>query len=80
MSYLDRQYISLITGEDFSPYIHNQDDLDKFQKMCELQEKCVGLTAGECIEDIVDALNLSRELKGISQRVKYIGKQNPQMN
>lgn len=79
MSYLDRQYIST-SGHDYTPYINNAEDFEKFEEMIEHENKCIGVPAEQCIEDIVAFLNIGRELMGIEHKVIYIGKQNPQMN
>lgn len=79
MSFLDKQYVTL-SGHDFTPYVHNQDDLDVFNKLLEHEEKCIDVPAEDCIEDIMAFLNLARQLQGIEKEVIYIGKQNPQLN
>lgn len=79
MSYLDKQYIAP-SGHDFTPYVHTPEDVEKFEKMSELEMQCIGVPAKECINQVVESLNLGRELQGIEHKVIYIGQQNPELN
>lgn len=79
MSYLDKQYISL-SGYDFTPYIHNQDDVDKFERVLYLEERIQDIPVKGCIEQVVELVNLMRDLYGITGKFIYIGKQNPALN
>lgn len=79
MSFQNKQYIA-VSGHDFTPYIHTQEDVDKFEKMCELESKTVGVPVKDCINEVVEALNLGRELQGIKHKVIYLGEQDPKNN
>lgn len=79
MSFQDKQYISP-TGSDFTEWVNTQEDVDLFEKMCEHEKKTIGVPMIKCIEDVVEAVNIGRQLQGKKSRVKYIGMQRPDMN
>jgi hypothetical protein len=80
MSYLNKQYISP-SGTDFTEWILTEHDAAIFEEMSALEEQCRDVPVKDCIEKVVKALNLGRDLQGISARVNYIGTpRNPQLN
>ena len=79
MSYLDKKYISF-TGTDFTPYVNTEEDAKKFEELNECEKRC-DRPVKECIDDVVKALNLGRDLMGISARVTHIkGPASPTLN
>lgn len=79
MSYLNKKYVS-VTGTDFTPYINTEEDARKFEEMNECEKRC-NAPLKECIEDVVKALNMGRELMGISAKVHHIkGPASPTLN
>ncbi len=79
MSYQDKKYIAP-TGHDFTQYVNTEEDFKIFEKMCEHEEKTRDVPVADCIEDVVAALNLGRDLMGVSARVNVIKPQNVPMN
>lgn len=79
MSYLNKDYIAP-TGHDYTKWVNTEEDAKIFEEMCEHEEKTRGVLAKDCIEHIVAALNLGRDLQGIKARVNYIGKQDVKNN
>ena len=59
-------------GYDFTQYVKTQEDVDKFNKLCEL-EKLTKRPLKECVNEVAEVLNLSRELKGGKRNVTVLG-------
>ena len=80
MSYLNGKYISPV-GSDFTDFVNTEEDYNKFQRISELETSTIGVPAKDCMDAVVEALNLGRELQGIKARVNHIkGPSNPQLN
>jgi len=67
----EKQYVSYL-GYDFTQYVKTQEDVDKFNKLCEL-EKLTKRPLKECVREVVQVLNLSAELKGEGKRAHLQG-------
>jgi len=67
----EKQYVSYL-GYDFTQYVKTQEDVEKFNKLNEL-EKLTERPLKECVREVAEVLNLSRELKGGKRNVHVIG-------
>lgn len=72
----EKQYVSYL-GYDFTQYVKTEEDVDKFNRLCELEKKTKRPLA-ECVHEVAEVLNLSRELKGGKRNVHVFG--NPKDN
>jgi hypothetical protein len=67
-----KKYVSFL-GYDFTQYVKTQEDVDKFNKLCEL-EKLTQRPLKECVNEVAEVLNLSAELKGHRRHVYVQGR------
>jgi hypothetical protein len=70
MSYLNKNYIDLI-DDDYTSFVNSEKDAEMFNRMIEHQKRTVDVPVKECIKDVVSALNLGRDLRGIKAKVIY---------
>jgi len=62
-----KKYVSYL-GYDFTQYIKTDEDVAKFEKVCELEKKTEGVPLRDCVYEVAEVLNLSTELKGRPKR------------
>lgn len=60
-------------GYDFTQYVKTEEDVEKFNRLCEL-EKQTQRPLRECVNEVAEVLNLSRELKGLKRNVHVQGR------
>lgn len=63
-----KKYVSYL-GYDFTQYVKTEEDVKKFEKLCELEKKCKGVSLKDCVHEVAEVLNLSAELKGHARHV-----------
>ena len=68
----EKKYVSHL-GYDFTQYVKTQEDVEKFNRLCEL-EKLTHRPLKECVHEVAEVLNLSRELKGLRRNVHVQGR------
>jgi len=56
-------------GYDYTQYVKTDDDVKKFEKLCELEKKTKGVVLRECVNEVAEVLNLDRELRGRKRNV-----------
>lgn len=68
-----KKYVSYL-GYDFTQYVKTEEDVKKFEKLCECEKRTEGVSLRDCVHDVAEVLNLSRELKGGVRNVHVQGK------
>ena len=68
----EKQYVSYL-GYDFTQYVKTQEDVEKFNKLNECEKRTKGVPLRDCVHDVAEVLNLSRELKGGKRNVHVLG-------
>lgn len=63
-----KKYISEL-GYDYTEYIKSEEDIEKFIRICEYEEKCKGVPLKDCIESVIACTNLDAELRKINRKV-----------
>jgi hypothetical protein len=63
----EKKYISPL-GVDFTEFIKTEENKKDFEKLCEHEEKCKGVSLKDSFKDVVEALNLEAKLKGKPKR------------
>jgi hypothetical protein len=71
----EKKYVSYL-GYDFTQYVKTDEDVKKFEKVCELEKKCENVALRDCVHDVAEVLNLSAELKGHKRHVYVQGNVN----
>ena len=69
----EKKYVSYL-GYDFTQYVKTEEDVAKFNKLCELEKKTEGVQLRDCVHEVAEVLNLSAELKGHKRHVFVQGK------
>jgi hypothetical protein len=72
MENTEKKYVSYL-GYDFTQYVKTEEDVTKFNRICEL-EKLTQRPLKECVHEVAEVLNLSAELKGHKRHVYVQGK------
>ena len=72
MDETEKKYVSYL-GYDFTQYVKTDEDVAKFNRICEL-EKLTQRPLKECVHEVAEVLNLSAELKGHKRHVYVQGK------
>jgi hypothetical protein len=73
MAETEKKYVSYL-GYDYTQYVHTQEDVDKFNKLCEHEKKTKGVVLRDCVHDVAEVLNLDRELRGHKRNVYVQGR------
>ena len=61
-------------GYDFTQYVKTEEDVEKFNRLCECEKRTKGVPLRDCVYDVAEVLNLSAELKGRPKRAFVQGK------
>jgi len=69
----EKKYVSYL-GYDFTQYVKTEEDVAKFEKLCECEKRTKGVPLRDCVHDVAEVLNLSAELKGHRRHVQVQGK------
>ena len=59
----NKKYISPV-GTDLTDFIKTDEDIRLFEEMCRCEERTKGVLLKDCIEDVVRALQIDRQLRG----------------
>lgn len=73
MTEKSKKYVSYL-GYDFTDYVKTEEDVKKFNRLCECEKRTKGVPLKDCVHDVAEVLNLSRELKGGVRNVFVQGK------
>ncbi len=73
MNETEKKYVSYL-GYDYTQYVKTEEDVKKFEKLCELEKKTKGVLLRNCVNEVAEVLNLDRELKGRERNVFVQGK------
>jgi len=69
----EKTYVSYL-GFDLTQYVKTEEDVEKFNRLCELEKKTEGVPLRDCVHEVAEVLNLSAELKGRPKRAFVQGK------
>jgi len=69
----EKKYVSYL-GYDFTQYVKTEEDVKKFERLCECEKRTKGVPLRDCVHDVAEVLNLSAELKGNPRRAFVQGK------
>lgn len=72
MNETEKKYVSYL-GYDYTQYVKTEDDVKKFEKLCELEKKTKGVKLNLCVNEVAEVLNLDRELRGRKRNVSVQG-------
>ena len=67
-----KKYVSYL-GYDFTQYVKTEEDVKKFERLCECEKRTKGVPLRDCVHDVAEVLNLSAELKGHRRHVHVQG-------
>ena len=68
----EKLYVSYL-GYDYTQYVKTEEDVTKFNKLCECEKKTKGVLLRDCVQYVAETLNLDRELRSGKRNVHVLG-------
>jgi hypothetical protein len=68
----EKKYVSFL-GRDYTQYVKTEEDVKKFERLCECEKRTKGVLLKDCVHDVAEVLNLDRELRfGQKQKSVFV--------
>lgn len=72
-----KSYVSAL-GYDYTKFVNSEEDINMFLRICECEEKSKNVPLKDCIDYVVEAVNLDAKLRKIDRKV--ILQNDPKLN
>lgn len=70
-----KKYVSFL-GYDYTDYVKTEEDEKKFERLCECEKKSKGVPLKDCVQYVVECLNLDAELRNLKRKCHLQGNSN----